>query len=92
MGIADHSCAPAPSRAILPEEAVGAGALDSPFLGAARFEFIQTMWATKGRSYKKIIADRRYHNSSLLTPHSSLLTPHSTNDKIYKKLIKFFDK
>ena len=30
MGIADHSCAPAPSRAILPEEAVGAGALDSP--------------------------------------------------------------
>jgi hypothetical protein len=37
----------------LSEEAVGAGALDSPFLGAARFEFIQTMWATKGRSYKK---------------------------------------
>ena len=35
MGIADHSCGPAPSRAILPEEAVGAGALDSPFLGAA---------------------------------------------------------
>ncbi len=31
MGIADQSCAPAPSRAILPEEAVGAGALDSPF-------------------------------------------------------------
>ena len=31
MGIADHSCAPAPSSAILPEEAVGAGALDSPF-------------------------------------------------------------
>ncbi|WP_278868534.1 hypothetical protein [Ruminococcus bicirculans (ex Wegman et al. 2014)] len=56
----------------MPEEAVGAGALDSPFLGAARFEFIQTMWATKGRSYKKIIADRRYHNSSLLIPHSSL--------------------
>ena len=92
MGIADHSCAPAPSRAILPEEAVGAGALDSPFLGAARFEFIQTMWATKGRSYKKIIAARRYHNSSFLIPHSSFLIPHSTNDKIYKKLIKFFDK
>ena len=36
MGIADHSCAPAPSRAILPEEAVGAGALDSPFLGDQR--------------------------------------------------------
>ena len=85
MGIADHSCAPAPSRAILPEEAVGAGALDSPFLGAARFEFIQTMWATKGRSYKKIIAARRYHNSSFLIPHS-------TNEKVYKKLIKFFDK
>ncbi|RGG23508.1 hypothetical protein DWY44_03695 [Ruminococcus sp. AF25-19] len=67
----------------MPEEAVGAGALDSPFLGAARFEFIQTMWATKGRSYKKIIAARRYHNSSLLT---------SSNEKVYKKLIKFFDK
>lgn len=37
------------------------------------------------RHYKKIIADRRYHNSSLFIPHS-------TNDKIYKKLIKFFDK
>lgn len=84
MGIADHSCAPAPSRAILPEEAVGAGALDSPFLGAARFEFIQTMWATKGRSYKKIIAARRYHNSSFLilnTPHSSFSPPH-----LFKKL------
>ena len=69
----------------LPEEAVGAGALDSPFLEAARFEFIQPMWATKGRSYKKIIAARRYHNSSFLTPQS-------TNDKIYKKLIKFLDK
>ena len=34
---------------------------------------------------KIIIADRRYHNSSLLIPHS-------TNDKVYKKLIKSFDK
>ncbi|RGG16147.1 hypothetical protein DWY67_04890 [Ruminococcus sp. AF26-25AA] len=60
---------------------VGAGALDSPFLGAARFEFIQTMWATKGRSYKKIIAARRYHNSSLLTPHPSFLISYSSLDK-----------
>ena len=87
MGIADHSCAPAPSRAILPEEAVGAGALDSPFLGAARFEFIQTMWATKGRSYKKSSP-----TGDTIIPHSSLLIPHSASDKIYKKLIKFFDK
>lgn len=27
--------------------------------------------ATSGRLYKKIIADRRYHNSSFLTPHST---------------------
>ena len=87
MGIADQSCAPAPSRAILPEEAVGAGALDSPFLGAARFEFIQTIWATKGRSYKKSSPQ-----GDTIIPHSSFLTPHSTNDKIYKKLIKFFGK
>ena len=44
------------------------------------------------RHYKKIIAARRYHKSSFLTPHSSLLIPHSTNEKVYKKLIKFFDK
>ena len=53
MGIADHSCAPAPSRAILPEEAVGAGALDSP-LGGARFELSRAyveniMWITQMR-------------------------------------------
>ena len=41
MGIADHSCAPAPSRAILPEEAVGAGALDSPFGERRGFEVLQ---------------------------------------------------
>ena len=27
--------------------------------------------ANSGRLYKKFIADRRYHNSSFLTPHSS---------------------
>ena len=32
MGIADHSCAPAPSRAILPEEAVGALVFDVELL------------------------------------------------------------
>ena len=92
---------------------VGAGVLDSPFLGAARFGFIQTMWATKGRPYRKSspTGDTIIPHSSFLTPHSSLLIPHSSfliphssfliphsslltrpNDKIYKKLIKFFDK
>ena len=64
---------------------VGAGALDSPFLGAARFGFIQTMWATKGRPYKKSSPQ-----GDTIIPHSSFLT--RPNDKIYKKLIKFFDK
>ena len=70
---------------------VGAGALDSPFLGAARFEFIQTLWATKGRPYKKSSPQ-----GDTIIPHSSFLIPHSSldrqGDKIYKKLIKFFDK
>ena len=88
MSIADQSCAPSTERSDFAASGlarifVGAGALDSPFLGAARFEFIQTMRATKGRPYKKIIAARRYHNSSFLT---------RPNDKIYKKLIKFFGK
>jgi len=38
-------------------------------------------------SYKKYIAA-----GDTIIPHSSLLIPHSTNDEIYKKLIKFFDK
>ena len=69
MGIADHSCAPAPSRAILPEEAVGAGALDSPFLGAARFEFIQTCGRPKVAPTKKS------------SPQGDTIIPHSSLDK-----------
>jgi len=33
--------------------------------------FANKKQATSGRLYKKFIADRRYHNSSFLIPHSS---------------------